>query len=406
MPDTVVRRRSRSYTGVGRVAFLAVNPRRDKNRSHPRSRHVSGHVSRKPLWISCILPYDLRRRPWIGETVTTYSDGSPSSVHTTDFAYNGNQIVLQFDATTTPGSPVSLTANDLSHRYLNGPAVDQVLADERVTVQNGTLATDEVLFPLADAQGTVRDVAKLSGTTTAVVDHVIYNSFGGVVSESDPSQGCLFKYTGCPTDPATDIEFHFQRPKIAGSVDWLKVDQSSYTSGVTNLDDYCGNDPINETDPRGLDKVYVEPVLKPQSWWEFLFSDRRYLESYGVAYWVTSAGDEIAIGTAPLMPSIGEGLPVYGNIITLYPQFGGGTMSLQDLNRAAKLAWEGNPKQSGESEQQYIARLISMVRNNVPATPYVRKLTDDEKKFIFCILRALVNPNHDSEMDTTILGLL
>jgi RHS repeat-associated protein len=194
--------------------------------------------------------YDVENR-WIGETVTTYSDGSPSSVHTTDFAYDGNQIVLQFDGTSSPGSPVSLTANNLSHRYVYGPAVDQVLADERVTLQNGTLATDEVLWPLADAQGTVRDVAKLTGTTAAVVDHVIYNSFGGVVSESDPSRGVLFKYTGCATDNNTDIEFHYQRPKIAGSVDWLKIDQSGFTSGTTNLSDYCANDPVNGTDPSG-----------------------------------------------------------------------------------------------------------------------------------------------------------
>ena len=40
--------------------------------------------------------YDVFNR-WIGETVTTYSGGSPSSVHTTDFVYDGNQIVLQFD---------------------------------------------------------------------------------------------------------------------------------------------------------------------------------------------------------------------------------------------------------------------------------------------------------------------
>ena len=40
--------------------------------------------------------YDAANR-WIGETVTTYADGSPTSVQTTDFAYDGNQIVLQFD---------------------------------------------------------------------------------------------------------------------------------------------------------------------------------------------------------------------------------------------------------------------------------------------------------------------
>jgi YD repeat-containing protein len=198
--------------------------------------------------------YDVENR-CVSETVTAYSGGSPTSVHTTDYAYDGNQIVLQFDATSTPGTPVTLTAADLSHRYLNGPAVDQVLADERVTLQNGALATDEVLWPLADAQGTVRDVAKLNGTTAAVVDHIMYNSFGGVVSESDPSQGVLFRSTGCFTDPATDIEFHEERDKIAGSIDWLKIDQSGYTSGTTNLYGYCGESPTNATDPTGLGAV-------------------------------------------------------------------------------------------------------------------------------------------------------
>ena len=50
--------------------------------------------------------YDASNR-WIGETVTTYASGSPSSVHTTDFAYDGNQIVLQFDATSSPLPPGS-----------------------------------------------------------------------------------------------------------------------------------------------------------------------------------------------------------------------------------------------------------------------------------------------------------
>jgi RHS repeat-associated protein len=233
------------------TGFVGRNPRPGKKSWHTTRRHVFDPVRRKLLQASGELAYDPRRRPWIGETVTTYSDGSPSSVHTTDFAYDGNQIVLQFDKDGTG----NVTAADLSHRYLNGPAVDQVLADERVTLQNGTLATDEVLWPLADAQGTVRDVAKLSGTTAAVVDHVIYNNFGGVVNESDPSQGVLFKSTGCATDPATDIEFHEERDKNAGSVDWLKIDQSGYTSGTTNLRDYCGNDPINATDPSGLNSV-------------------------------------------------------------------------------------------------------------------------------------------------------
>ena len=206
--------------------------------------------------------YDVENR-WIGESVTTYSDGSPSSVQTRDFAYDGNQIVLQFGATSTPGSPVSLTATDLSHRYLSGPAVDQVLADERVTLQNGALVTDEVLWTLADAQGTVRDVALLSGTTTAVADHITYSSFGGVVSESDPSQGCLFKYAGRPTDTATGLENDRARIYSAALRRFLSEDPTYLTAGDTNVDRYCRNDSVNATDPSGLQPVPSAPTPVP-----------------------------------------------------------------------------------------------------------------------------------------------
>ena len=75
--------------------------------------------------------YDLENR-WIGETV---KEGDGTVDHQTRFAYDGNQIVLQFDGDcpdlaqqngTVPftfdgnGNPLLTTAN-LSHRYLWGP---------------------------------------------------------------------------------------------------------------------------------------------------------------------------------------------------------------------------------------------------------------------------------------------
>ena len=258
--------------------------------------------------------YDVENR-WIGETVTTYSGGSPSSVHTTDFAYDGNQIVLQFDK----DGAGNVTANDLSHRYLYGPAVDQVLADERVTLQNAALATDEVLWPLADAQGTVRDVAKLNGTTTSVKDHIIYGSFGGVVSESDSSQGCLFKYTGCATDNNTDIEFHERRVKPAGSTDWLSVDPIRETSGTTNLSDYCGNDPINATDPSGTTirvavgtAPKINPIVEPEAGEESptLQGIKWFLDQ--IIHVLEKDAPEVTIQYAPLRSTIqADGTTVY-----------------------------------------------------------------------------------------------
>ena len=61
----------------------------------------------------------------------------------------------------------------VDHRYMNGPAIDQVFADE--TGGNG------VLWYLSDTQNTVRDVAKYASTTAGtqatVRNHLEYNTF-------------------------------------------------------------------------------------------------------------------------------------------------------------------------------------------------------------------------------------
>ena len=66
--------------------------------------------------------------------MTTYSGGSPSSVRATAFAYDGNQIVLQFDGSSAlapacPDSPEPFASLPL------GSGGGSVLVDERVTVQ-------------------------------------------------------------------------------------------------------------------------------------------------------------------------------------------------------------------------------------------------------------------------------
>jgi RHS repeat-associated protein len=223
---------------------------------------VTDETSTSQITQTVTYVYDVENR-CVSETVTAYSGGNPSSVHTTDYAYDGNQIVLQFDATSTPGTPVTLTANTLSHRYLNGPAVDQVMCDEQLAPVTGgyDLTTPgNVVWTLADNEGTIRDLAVYNATTgtTSVANHRIYDPFGKLVSQTNPATGnaaavdCLFGYTGCATDSNTNIEFHERRVKIGGSPDWLSRDPSDLTSGVTNLNDYCGNDPINATDPSGL----------------------------------------------------------------------------------------------------------------------------------------------------------
>ncbi len=70
---------------------------------------------------------------------------------------------------------------DLTNRYLHGPAVDQILADEQV---DSLAAPGEVLWPLTDNLGTVRDLAVYDDATgiTAIVNH----RMGSLVTKREP----------------------------------------------------------------------------------------------------------------------------------------------------------------------------------------------------------------------------
>ena len=90
----------------------------------------------------------------------------------TRFAYDGNQIVMQFDRTVATAAELAepLTVDDLSHRYLWDPAaVDQLMADEQVTDPD---VAGDIIWPLGDHQGTIRDLAvydPATDTTTVTV---------------------------------------------------------------------------------------------------------------------------------------------------------------------------------------------------------------------------------------------
>ena len=136
--------------------------------------------------------YDVFDR-WIGETIAVPGQ----AVQQTRFVYDGNQIVLQFDKTGTG----DLAASDLSHRYLWGPAVDQLLADEALSPlppgegqgEGFDLSTaGSVVWPLADHEGTIRDLAVYNSGTdvTTIANHRVYDAFG-VAQEPDQRSGAI-----------------------------------------------------------------------------------------------------------------------------------------------------------------------------------------------------------------------
>jgi uncharacterized protein RhaS with RHS repeats len=85
-------------------------------------------------------------------------------VLTERYVLDRDQISLVFDG-----------QGNQTHRYLFGNEVDQVLADEILT---------GVVWTLADNQGSIRDLVDNSG---GVLNHVTYDSFGKVVSQTNPN---------------------------------------------------------------------------------------------------------------------------------------------------------------------------------------------------------------------------
>jgi RHS repeat-associated protein len=108
-----------------------------------------------------------------------------------------------------------------------------------------------VAWYLTDHLGTVRDIADPSGT---VLDHIVYSSFGGIRSESNPSSGDRFKYTGREFD-ANGLYYYRARYYDAAIARFLSEDPIGFHAGDPNLYRYVRNDAPGAVDPLGMYEI-------------------------------------------------------------------------------------------------------------------------------------------------------
>lgn len=174
----------------------------------------------------------------IGREVDT--DGDADIDESSHFIFDDQHVALALSDSGT-----------VQNRYLHGPLVDMVLADEQ--------ATGDVLWTLADNQNTIRDLAKYdAGTdTTTVENHRTYNAFGKITAETNAAIDSLFAYTGRILDEATGDQNHRARWYDSNTGKWLSEDPIGFAGGDANLTKYAGNDSINAHDATGLSKAKV-----------------------------------------------------------------------------------------------------------------------------------------------------
>jgi len=127
----------------------------------------------------------------------------------------------------------------LRQRYLWGPAVDQILAEE--DVDGGT--PELVKWTLTDHLNTVRDIARYDSQTdtTTVVNHLVYDAYGNVTSETNSAVESLFLFTARPLDADTGLQNNLNRWYDPSVGRWLSEDPITFAAGDANLYRYVAN---------------------------------------------------------------------------------------------------------------------------------------------------------------------
>jgi RHS repeat-associated protein len=160
-------------------------------------------------------------------------------VVTERYIIDRNQISLVFNGSSSQ-----------THRYLYGTEIDQVLADDTST---------SMVWSLADHQGTVRDLADGDG---AVIDHITYDSFGQVLTQTS-NIDIRFAYTGREWDRETGQYYYRARYYDAAAGKFTSEDPLEFEAGDTNLSRYVSNNSPNLVDQTGNKGVPVRPVNRP-----------------------------------------------------------------------------------------------------------------------------------------------
>ena len=232
------------------------------------------------------------------------ADSEGSTVPTEErFVYDGDHIALVFDGD-----------DNQTHRYLHGPKIDQVLAEE---------TTDgETRWALADHQGSVRDVIENQGT---VLNHIIYDSFGQVINQSNSTVYFRYGYTGRELDQESGRYFYRARYYDPGVGRFISEDPVGFDAGDANLYRYVFNSSPNYVDPTGN---YIE------SGWDLL--------SLGVG--VASLGANISRGD--WKNAAIDGVGITADVGALLLPVPGGVGAVRNADKVGKVATFVNRSQS------------------------------------------------------------
>ncbi|MFC1770140.1 RHS repeat-associated core domain-containing protein [Nitrospirota bacterium] len=216
----------------------------------------------------------------------------------TDYVYDGLDVVLE------------LINNTPSAYYVRTRNIDQPLA--RVELNpDGTV--ERVGYYHADVQGSIIAVTDEDG---AVIERYAYSPFGVTdIVLDDAEFDNPYYFTGKPWDVEAGLMYFNARYYSPEMGRFISVDPIGFEGGDWNLYRYTGNNPINFTDPLGLDTW--SGAASNQSVFAGIFG---VSVSYGsITNWSTGEKCDVAISSWSLGVGASVGLSVDALLINNGP---------------------------------------------------------------------------------------
>ena len=145
----------------------------------------------------------------------------------------------------------------LEERYLYGPGVvDGAVVDQLLARTSSGGAT---AWYMTDKLGSVRDI--VNATSGADLDHIVYDSFGNILTETNATNGDRFKFAGMEYDSVTGQYYDRARDYDSAIGRFMAQDPSGFGAGDVDLYRYVNDSPTNGTDPTGLQGPFSNTMM-------------------------------------------------------------------------------------------------------------------------------------------------